>query len=105
MREFFEETRHPIQVISGFRTDRKQRDLGRRGRPAAPINISTHTSCPATGMDLRIVGIPVRVEKHILGRIAVFNGLRWGGGSPINPETLLPSDWNHFDLGPRRPSL
>lgn len=100
--EFDEETRTPISIISGHRTDAEQNQLIKQGRPAAPVGASNHTSCPATAVDLRISGIPVNVQKAILGRIAVFNGLRWGGGSPVDPETGIPSDWNHLDMGPRQ---
>jgi len=40
--------------------------------------------------------------KAIWGRIAVMNGLRWGGGSRTSVEQAgIPSDWPHVDLGPR----
>jgi len=99
--EFDEETRTPVSVISGHRTDDKQRQLKKQGRPAAPVHLSNHTRCPATAVDLRISGIPTNVQKAILGRIATLNGLRWGGGSPVDPCTGIPSDWNHLDTGPR----
>jgi len=100
--DFERETRLPIQVISGFRTDREQLALGRAGRPAAPINLSNHTICPARAVDVRIGGIPTTTIKAIFGRIASMNGLRWGGGSPIDPKNgVLPTDWQHLDLGPR----
>lgn len=96
------ETGRSVSIISGYRSPEKQRELKRQGRPAAPVDVSNHTSCPATAVDVRIGLAPTNVMKAILGRIAVEEGLRWGGGSPVNPETGIPSDWNHFDVGPRR---
>lgn len=90
-----------IRIISGFRSIQEQLELKRQGRPAADPNVSTHTMCPATGVDLSIGFAPTTTQKAILGRIAVEEGLRWGGGSAVDPETGIPSDWNHFDLGPR----
>ena len=43
---------------------------------------------------------PPRVKKAIWGRIAVMNGLRWGGGGPVD-EGGIPLDWGHVDRGPR----
>lgn len=93
----------PIQIISGYRSPEKQRALTQEGRPTAPVGRSTHTSCPSTGADVW-PGIAVsRVVQAQLGEAGTIAGLRWGGGSPIAPDTGIPSDWNHFDLGPRRP--
>lgn len=94
----------PITIISGFRTAEEQLELGRAGRPAAPVEVSTHTSCPATGADLMPTIAVTNVVKARLGAEAVLVGLRWGGGSPVDPETGIPSDWNHVDLGPRSTS-
>jgi len=95
-------TGHDFEAISGFRTCRQQEQLAARGRPAAPCDVSTHTSCPATGMDFRLGGLfGSDVVKSLFGSAAVQAGLRWGGGSPLDPETNIPSDWNHVDLGPR----
>lgn len=92
----------PVQIISGYRSPEKQRALAAEGRPAAPVDRSTHTSCPATGADVW-PGIAVtRVVQAQLGEAAVVAGLRWGGGSPVSPTTGIPSDWNHVDMGPRR---
>lgn len=92
----------PIQIISGYRSPAKQRALAAEGRPTAPVDRSTHTSCPATGADVW-PGIAVtRVVQARLGTQARLAGLRWGGGSPVDPGTGIPSDWNHLDLGPRR---
>lgn len=101
IREWKEETRIGLEVISGFRTDEEQRELGKRGRPAAPVSLSNHTRCPAHAVDFRISGFATDLMKARLGRVIVFNGLRWGGGSPVDPKTGVPSDWQHADTGPR----
>lgn len=89
-------------IISGYRSPERQEELRRQGRPTAPPGLSTHTTCPATGADVRVASFPSNALKATWGRIAVINGLRWGGGSPVDPETGIPSDWNHVDLGPRQ---
>lgn len=91
----------PLALISGFRTATQQRGLRQAGRPAATVDRSTHTSCPATGVDLWPTVVPTSEVKATMGLAGVEVGLRWGGGSPPDPKTLIPSDWNHFDLGPR----
>lgn len=89
-----------IAIISGFRTRARQLELAREGRPAADPDVSTHCSCPATGVDLRILGLePRNYEKALFGEAATRVGLRWGGGSPA-PDGI-PVDWNHVDDGPR----
>lgn len=89
-------------IISGFRTAAaQQRLLDAPNSKAAPIGRSTHTSCPATGGDFRLGTPATNFAKARFGTEAVFVGLRWGGGSPIDPSTGIPSDWNHLDLGPR----
>lgn len=91
-----------ISIISGLRTRAEQQALRESGRPTAPDDLSTHLSCPATGAD---VMPQIAVTTSVKGRIgteAVFAGLRWGGGSKVDPTTGIPRDWNHFDLGPRR---
>lgn len=90
-----------LYIISGWRSIEDQLRLARAGRPAADPDISTHTSCPATGADLETDIAVVPSVKAAFGRAAVEAGLRWGGGSPVDPETGIPSDWNHVDLGPR----
>jgi len=97
---FFLETRQRVQIISGSRTRAEQVALGRSGRPTARDDLSTHRSCPATGVDVNLGFAPTRVQKAIWGRIAVMNGLRWGGGSNVDPGGI-PSDWGHVDRGPR----
>lgn len=90
-----------VRVISGYRSVAKQRELKRQGRPAADPSVSNHTVCPSRAVDLSLGFAPTRAQKATLGRIAVEEGLRWGGGSSVDPRTGIPSDWNHFDLGPR----
>lgn len=99
-----------IQIISGGRTRAHQDALGARGRPTALFSLSTHaledeSGCPreATGADLRpLVSFSFTpIVRAELGRAAVFAGLRWGGGSTVDPLTGIPSDWQHVDLGPR----
>jgi len=94
----------PFKLIlfSGYRTEEHQDELRRKGRPAAPRGVSTHTSCPATGADLKPAITATNVVKATFGAAVHASGLRWGGGSPINPDTGIPSDWKHVDLGPRR---
>lgn len=101
MEEWETQTMIGIRVISGYRTEKQQDDLRRRGRPTAPPGTSTHTTCPSTGADIRITGFVTNKMKWRFGTIVRMNGLRWGGGSRPNPETLIPEDWNHVDLGPR----
>jgi len=100
------ETSIGISVISGFRSEREQEQLRREGRPTAAPGVSTHTICPAQGADIQIHAFVTTAMKARWGRIVVFSGLRWGGGSPVgtlsDPEPGIPSDWNHVDTGPRR---
>jgi len=95
------ETRDTVWIISGYRTEREQRALQQAGRPTAPDDLSTHRSCPATGVDVSLGFAPVRIQKAIWGRIVTMNGLRWGGGGALD-EGGIPLDWGHVDLGPRR---
>jgi len=91
----------PISIISGLRSAEQQDSLREAGRPTAPNDLSTHLACPATGADVwPQIGI-TNVVKARLGAEMVFAGLRWGGGSAIDPELPIPTDWEHFDLGPR----
>lgn len=102
-------TGQDVEMISGYRSCRKQQMLGRRGRPVAPCDVSTHTSCPATGGDFRLPGLfDSDFIKLQFGNAAILSGLRWGGGSPEREVTVagrvignIPSDWNHLDLGRR----
>lgn len=89
-----------LEIISGYRTCAQQEALERQGRPAAPCDVSTHVSCPATGVDIRLGFAPTQAQKLICGAILVYAGLRWGGGGPVDSDRI-PVDWNHFDLGPR----
>lgn len=100
--DYWAETRGPVWIISGYRTAAEQRRLGSAGRPTAPDELSTHRSCPATGVDISLGFAPTRSQKAIWGRIVTLQGLRWGGGSPVTVEGGgIPSDWQHVDLGPR----
>jgi len=98
--DFFFETRGDVRIISGYRTAREQRELERRGRPTAPDHLSTHRSCPATGVDVNIGVAPVRTQKWIWARILRMNGLEWGGRSKLD-SNFIPVDWQHVDRGPR----
>lgn len=99
--DFRAETGGSVWIISGYRTRAEQVALGRSRRPTAPDDLSTHRSCPATGVDVSLGFVPTRVQKAIWGRIAVMNGLRWGGGGSVD-EVGIPVDWGHVDRGPRR---
>ena len=92
-------TRSPVWIISGSRTRLEQLRLGRSGRPAAPDELSTHRSCPATGVDISLGALPSSAKKRFWGQMVEANGLRWGGGSEIRDG--IPSDWQHLDAGPR----
>jgi hypothetical protein len=92
----------PLQIISGYRTPEQQAKLIQEGK-GAPDHLSTHRSCPATGADVWPAVAVTRVVKATVGEAGVRAGLRWGGGSPVDPETGIPEDWNHFDEGPRAP--
>jgi len=91
-----------VSIISGFRTREEQRRLGRMGRPTAPDNLSTHRSCPATGVDISLGFNASNFMKVSWGNAAFRSGLRWGGGGDVDPDNLIPLDWRHVDLGPRR---
>lgn len=95
--------RSPVWIISGYRTRLQQIILGRRGRPTARDEASTHRSCPATGIDISLGSLPSAENKLFWGQMVQANGLRWGGGSPPD-EHGIPSDWRHVDLGPRYPN-
>jgi len=90
-----------VWIISGWRSRAQQRRLNRQGRPTAPDALSTHRSCPATGVDVSLGLIATEFMKATWGRLAFINGLRWGGGGPVDPENLIPLDWPHVDVGPR----
>lgn len=95
------QTGRDVWIISGHRTERRQRELTAAGRPTASPELSTHLSCPATGVDVSLGPMPTRAMIAIWGRLAVESGLRWGGGSAVGADGI-PSDWPHVDLGPRR---
>lgn len=100
---FEEQTRRRVDIISGFRTSAEQERLRGQGRPTALDSLSTHRSCPATGMDISVGPLPTTLMKVLWGTQVVFAGLRWGGGSPVDLQTGIPEDWNHLDRGPRSP--
>jgi len=91
-----------VYIISGWRSAAEQRRLSRQGRPTAPDSLSTHRSCPATGVDIAIQLLTSEFLKATWGRAAFISGLRWGGGGPVDPKNLIPLDWRHVDRGPRR---
>jgi len=91
-----------VAIISGFRTRNQQRQLARQGRPTAADDRSTHRSCPATGVDISLGFLPNNFLKVMWGTIAFRNGLRWGGGGPLEPDGVIPLDWPHVDRGPRQ---
>lgn len=92
------------RVISGYRSRAEQDRLRRQGRPAAPDELSTHRVFPSRGVDISLGALPTADMIATFGRIVVLQGLRWGGGSPVD-DRGIPSDWQHVDLGPRPPGL
>jgi len=91
-----------ISIISGYRSRAHQDELRASGRPTAANDVSTHTSCPATGADISVALYPDAAVKLEVGHQATLLGLRWGGGSPPTLDRDgVPVDWNHFDLGRR----
>ena len=89
-----------VSIISGWRSAAEQKRLSRQGRPSAPDALSTHRSCPATGVDISLGFMPTNFMKAIWGRMTLVYGLRWGGGGPVF-ESGIPVDWQHVDVGPR----
>jgi len=96
-------TRSPVWITSGYRTLFEQMALRREGRPTARDDLSTHRSCPATGVDISLGPFPSRAKKLFWGQMIESVGLRWGGGGEVDPGGL-PVDWQHADGGPRRPN-
>jgi len=99
---FERQTGRSVRIISGFRSESEQADLRKRGRPTAPDDLSTHRTCPATGIDVSLGALPSRVLKATWGLIVTEVGLRWGGGSKVDSGGI-PTDWAHLDSGPRQP--
>lgn len=101
--DFERETNIRLDIISGFRDAEKQAELIEMGT-GAPVNLSNHTLCPAHAVDVWPATLPTAMVKATLGRIVVFNGLRWGGCNPGTPgcfdESGIAKDWNHIDDGP-----
>jgi len=100
--DFFTETGRQVWIISGWRSREQQKRLSRKGRPTAPDDLSTHRSCPATGIDISLGTLPSGFLKATWGRLTLVHGLRWGGGGPVDPDSFIPLDWQHVDVGPRR---
>lgn len=100
--QFTRQTGRDVFIISGYRTKAAQDRLRKAGRPTASDQSSTHRSCLATGVDVDLGFGVSNASKVLWGTAAVFAGLRWGGGSAIDRETGIPSDWNHVDKGPRQ---
>jgi len=98
--DFFAETGRQVSIVSGWRSKAEQRGLSRKGRPTARDDLSTHRSCPATGMDISLGPLPSGFLKATWGRFTLVYGLRWGGGSPVG-DGGIPLDWQHVDTGPR----
>ena len=99
--DYTRETALPVHIVSGWRSAKKQERLATQGRPTAPDELSTHRSCPATGVDISLGLFSTRVQRAIWGRIVTMNGLRWGGGGAVD-DGGIPFDWQHVDRGPRR---
>jgi len=100
--DFHTETGRQVWIVSGFRTRTEQQRLSRQGRPTAPDDLSTHRSCPATGVDISLGVRPSNFLKATWGRLTLVHGLRWGGGGAVDPDSFIPLDWQHVDVGPRR---
>ena len=101
---FRTETGRDVWIISGWRSAVQQRGLSRKGRPTARDDLSTHRSCPATGVDISLGPLPSGFLKAKWGRLTLIHGLRWGGGGRVDPDSGIPIDWQHVDMGPRAAS-
>jgi len=99
--EFTTETGRDVWIISGWRSRAEQRRLSRQGRPTAADDRSTHRSCPATGVDISLGLLPSGFLKVRWGHHTLVHGLRWGGGGAVDPDSFIPLDWQHVDVGPR----
>lgn len=97
-------TGRELYIISGYRSPEKQRELRAQGRPAADPALSNHTVYPALAFDVDAFPDPTKEQKLLLGQCGLCIGLRWGGGSRLD-DNGIPTDWNHFDLGPRSANL
>jgi hypothetical protein len=98
--KFAENFPAPVDIISGYRTDAEQRALIASGEATLAPELSNHCACPAWAADIWPQIAVTNVVKASVGPAARVAGLRWGGGSPVNPQGI-PSDWNHLDEGPR----
>ncbi len=99
--DVYEQIRMEVQIISGYRTRNEQAALRRAGRPVALDSVSTHRTCPATGVDISLGFASTDAQKLTWGLAATTRGLRWGGGSKVD-DRGIPLDWGHVDRGPRR---
>ena len=91
-----------IEIYSGYRSPQEQEDLIKAGRPAAPVGVSNHTTCPSRAADVRPLIAVTDVVKARLGEVMVSSGLRWGGGAPVDQNGIpIKGEWRHFDLGKR----
>jgi len=113
--EFLSRSGLYLNMQSGYRSPTRQEELGRDAGPGdtvAPVDLSTHTTCPAVGADIGVDGFTKRTAPKVIrwqvGSALRLQGLRWGGGGPEEdweiPEmgtVRIPVDWNHFDLGSR----
>lgn len=93
-----------VWIISGRRSREDQAAID----GSAPFELSTHADtdrngCPrlSTGVDFWVSVFATNNVKATVGSILHRQGLRWGGGSPPDPATGIPSDWNHVDTGRR----
>jgi len=50
-------------------------------------------------VDISLGAMASSEKKRFWGQMVEANGLRWGGGSPV--DNGIPSDWQHVDGGPR----
>jgi len=98
--DFLQETGRRVWIISGWRSQAEQSRLRRQGRPTAADELSTHRSCPATGVDISLGLLPSTFHKITWGRVALYRGLWWGGRGPVD-EDGIPIDWRHVDTGQR----
>jgi len=98
--DYFTQTARKVSIISGWRSAAEQRRLSRQGHPTAPDELSTHRSCPATGVDISLGTLPTTFLKVEWGRIALLYGLWWGGRGEVD-DRGIPLDWQHVDTGRR----
>jgi len=93
-----------LWIYSGYRSPEDQQQLvNDPEKTAAAVDLSTHTTCPATGADITPDVEATRAIKAEMGAVAIQVGLRWGGGAPVDDVGIpVGAEWHHVDLGPRR---